>query len=105
MLEAGGIVPETDPRSLELLLNLAPHVVPDEQEDVSFEYSLALMSQDYIRNNSALVSGLYQYTLNTYSAKGHVSGALDVFAKLLGAVDSTKVQTIRQFSRELKHSI
>lgn len=94
ILEASSIVPETKPQTLELLLNLAPYITTSENLRASLQVSLDGRQREYKPDYSGIVLGLYQYVLNIYAANGHISGALDVFLRLLGSVDSEEAQNI-----------
>ncbi|KAF3491512.1 uncharacterized protein GIQ15_01029 [Arthroderma uncinatum] len=106
ILETGAIVPETKPQSLELLLNLAPYIPPtDQPTESSSPHFKGLYQQEYDPEYSGLVLGLYQYALNIYASSGHVSGTIDVFERLLGAVDPEKVFEIRNSVLDHKYLI
>ncbi|KAK2880111.1 hypothetical protein FQN49_000558 [Arthroderma sp. PD_2] len=106
ILETGAIVPETKPQSLELLLNLAPYIPPaEEPTEPSKPHVKSLYQQEYDPEYSGVVLGLYQYALNIYASSGNVSGTIDVFEKLLGAVDPEKVFEIRNSVLDPKYLI
>lgn len=83
MIESQGIVLETEPRGTESVLQEIPFT-RIQSEDVleSKQVTNSLDKGDTLLKRSALVSGLYQYVLNTYAENGHVSGAISVFERL-----------------------
>ncbi|EEP82484.1 predicted protein [Uncinocarpus reesii 1704] len=105
ILEAGGIVVEVKPQSLDLLLNVAPSMATADELDISLEELLRLLRKGAMPRNSGFILGLYHYTLNAYAATGHISGTIDVLEKLVGTVDYNKVLMIRQSILESKYLI
>ncbi|WEW55049.1 hypothetical protein PRK78_000477 [Emydomyces testavorans] len=103
ILEAGGIVAEVKPQALDLLLNVAPSIMTADKLDLSFEKLVELSDKGNIPNTSAVILGLYHYTLNAYASSGHISGTIDVLEKLIGAVDYKKVHLIRELIMESKY--
>ncbi|KAM5435237.1 hypothetical protein MferCBS31731_006379 [Microsporum ferrugineum] len=106
ILETEAIIPEIKPQSLELLLNQASYIHPQEQLAHSSSPGLEnAHQQEYHPANSLVVLGLYQYALNIYASSGNISGTIDVFERLLGDVDPKKVAEVRDSVLDPKYCI
>ncbi|EER26522.1 hypothetical protein CPC735_006940 [Coccidioides posadasii C735 delta SOWgp] len=103
ILEAGGIVAEVKPQALELLLDVSPSITTADELEMPLEKLAELSNKGVIPNKSAMILGLYHYTLNAYASSGHISGTIDVLEKLVAAVDYTRIHMIRQSIMESRY--
>ncbi|EZF31984.1 hypothetical protein H109_05407 [Trichophyton interdigitale MR816] len=106
ILETGAVVPETDPQSLEHLLNHASYILPAEHSinpPVAGYENVSL--PEYKPAESLVVLGLYQYALNIYASSGRASGTIDIFGRLLGEVDPAKVFEMRESVLDPKYLV
>ena len=102
LIESEGIHPETEPRVLEFLINLAPSYLK-EIDPSNIDESPGSSAPGYIADQSGFNVGLLHENLNTFSNRGDVQGALRTFRKLQALVDANRDKTIRALTLDLSH--
>ena len=103
VIESQVVEADINPHSLGTLLHLIPYTETRNKGDGTAETTTPAVNHGH--GASTLVLGLHSYALNSYASHGNISGMVDAFEKLIGALDFRKVLEMRRLALDDKYQI
>ncbi|KAL4873414.1 hypothetical protein BDV12DRAFT_159952 [Aspergillus spectabilis] len=91
VIEAGGLVPEADPRIFDTYLRITPYIVPPWDSDGPLdEEFITQLSPSQLYNDTSAFAGLFEYNMKYYSYQRLCQGAMESFAMLYTMTDRAR---------------
>ncbi|KAL4884693.1 hypothetical protein BJY04DRAFT_233019 [Aspergillus karnatakaensis] len=102
VIEAGGLVPEADPRKFDDFLQATPYVVPPwGGDEITDEETLVQLRPSQIYDDTSAFAGLLEYNMRYYSYQRLCQGAMKSFAKLQNMTERSRAHYVNKcFSSE-----